>query len=89
MPFVIFETIVSLRADHLRDVDLDAGDRDAVIGETLRACSYCSEDSSSALDGMQPTLRQVPPSAGFPAGLFHSSTQAVFRPSWAARIAAM
>ena len=35
----------------------------------------------SALDGMQPMLRQVPPSVSRP------STQAVFNPSWAARIA--
>ena len=53
------------------------------------ACSKFSEDCSSALDGMQPTLVQVPPSAGLPSAPFHSSMQAVFRPSWAARIAAM
>ena len=36
---------------------------------------------SSALVGMQPTLRQTPPQ-------YFSSMIAVFRPSWAARIAA-
>ena len=36
---------------------------------------------SSALEGMQPTFRQVPPSVSRP------STQATFRPSWAARMA--
>ena len=36
---------------------------------------------SSALEGMQPTLRQTPPQ-------YFSSTTATFWPSWAARIAA-
>ena len=36
---------------------------------------------SSALEGMQPTLRQTPPQ-------YFSSTTAMFRPSWAARMAA-
>jgi hypothetical protein len=36
---------------------------------------------SSALLGMQPTLRHTPPQ-------YFSSTTAVFRPSWAQRIAA-
>jgi hypothetical protein len=35
-----------------------------------------------ALDGMQPTLRQVPPRLPRP------STQVTFRPSWPARMAA-
>jgi hypothetical protein len=38
---------------------------------------------------MQPTLRQVPPSANSPFGVFHFSMQATLRPSCAARIAAM
>ena len=46
------------------------------------ASSYSSDAWSSALDGMQPTLRQVPPSVS------RLSTQAVLRPSCAARIAA-
>ena len=46
------------------------------------ASSNFSELVSSALDGMQPTLRQVPPS------VLRCSTQAVFRPSCAARMAA-
>ncbi len=46
------------------------------------ASSYFSEACSSALEGMQPMLRQVPPSVP------RFSTQAVFRPSCAARIAA-
>ena len=43
--------------------------------EQLRGCS-------SALEGMQPTLRQVPPKGA------RFSTTATFMPSWAARIAA-
>src|SRR5205814_3001174 len=46
------------------------------------ASSKISEDWSSALDGMQPMLRQVPPSVS------RFSIQAVFSPSWAARMAA-
>jgi len=41
------------------------------------------------LDGMQPTLVQVPPGAGPPFSFFHSSMQAALKPSWAARMAAM
>ncbi len=55
----------------------------------LLACSKCSDDCSSALEGMQPTLVQVPPGAGPPLSFFHSSIQAVFMPSWAARMAAI
>ncbi|MNR30539.1 hypothetical protein D3C85_1480020 [compost metagenome] len=47
-----------------------------------------SDDCSSALDGMQPTFRQVPPSEGLPSGFLVASTQAVLKPSWAARMAA-
>ena len=43
----------------------------------------------SALLGMQPTLVQVPPSAGPPLAFFQSSMQATFIPSCAARMAAM
>ncbi len=53
------------------------------------ACSKCSLDCSSALLGMQPTLVQVPPGAGPPLSFFHSSMQAVAKPSCAARMAAM
>ncbi len=55
----------------------------------LLACSKCSELCSSALDGMQPTLVQVPPGAGPPLPFFHSSMQATLKPNWAARMAAM
>src|SRR3954452_14564797 len=43
--------------------------------------SNSSEACSSAFEGMQPTLRQVPPK------VFSFSTTATFRPSWAARMA--
>jgi hypothetical protein len=46
------------------------------------ASENSSLESSSALLGMQPTFRHVPPSVGY------FSIQAVFMPSWAARIAA-
>ncbi len=47
------------------------------------AAAYSSEACSRALDGMQPTFRQVPPRVSRP------STQATFRPSWPARMAAL
>ena len=37
------------------------------------------DDCSSAFDGMQPTLVQVPPGAGPPFSFFHSSMQAVLK----------
>jgi hypothetical protein len=46
-----------------------------------RASRKLSEACSSAFDGMQPTFRQVPPKVE------RFSTTAVFRPSWAARMA--
>ena len=45
------------------------------------ASSNSSEACSSAFDGMQPTLRQVPPKVA------RFSTTATFRPSCAARMA--
>ena len=51
--------------------------------KSLTASSYISEACSSALEGMQPTFRQVPPRVS------RISTQATFRPSWPARIAAL
>ncbi len=52
-----------------------------IVSKWVMASWYISEAWSMALDGMQPTLRQVPPSVSRP------STQAVFRPSWAQRMA--
>ena len=45
-------------------------------------------DSSNALDGMQPALRQVPPKAVLPSRFFHSSMQATESLFCAARMAA-
>ena len=53
----------------------------AAIAPPAAASKY-SDAWSIAFDGMQPTLRQVPPSVSRP------SAHAVFRPSCAARIAA-
>ncbi|MNP42303.1 hypothetical protein D3C76_1360610 [compost metagenome] len=47
------------------------------------AASYSSEACNRALDGMQPTFRQVPPRVERP------STHATLRPSWPARMAAL
>ena len=47
------------------------------------ASANSSEACSSALDGMQPTFRQVPPSVP------RFSTQATLSPSWPARMAAL
>ena len=52
------------------------------------ASLYFQELSSSALEGMQPTFRQVPPRASLPSASVYFSIQAVFRPSWAALMAA-
>ena len=61
--------------------------RSSLISPTMMPWSAKPCDSSwklsvlcsSALDGMQPMLRQVPPSVA------RFSTQATFMPSWAAR----
>ena len=53
------------------------------IGNSLIAASYSSDACSRALDGMQPTFRQVPPKVS------RISTQAAFSPSCPARMAAL
>ena len=70
--------------------------RSSVTPDTLMPCAansscarwYSSVDSSSALEGMQPALRQVPPKAAMPSWFFHSSMQATRSLFCAARIAA-
>ena len=52
-----------------------------ILAKECAASSNISEACSSAFDGMQPTLRQVPPSVAF------FSTTATFMPSCAARTA--
>ena len=48
---------------HGREIELDAAELDAVNRELLLCAQYSSEDSSSALEGMQPAFRHVPPKA--------------------------
>jgi hypothetical protein len=60
-----------------------------VVGKVLAGVLVVLADCSKALDGMQPTLVQVPPGAGPPLSFFHSSMQATLKPSCAARMAAM
>ena len=79
-----------LARQHLRHVELrsvDARCRGRRSGG--RRARSARVDCSSAFDGMQPTLVQVPPGAGPPLSFFHSSMQAVLKPSCAARMAAM
>src|SRR5262249_37882560 len=52
-----------------------------MVPKLCPASSNSSEGWSSALEGMRPTLRQVPPYVA------RFSTTAVFKPSWAARMA--
>ena len=52
-----------------------------ILPKLWPASSNSSEACSSAFDGMQPTLRQVPPN------VLSFSTTAVFKPSCAARMA--
>src|SRR5690606_21820419 len=89
IPPVILLTIASLRAIILGTSMLAPLTSMPCRASPLLTWSYSSEDCSSALAGLHPTLRQVPPSTGLPAGLRHASTQAVLNPSCAARIAQM
>ncbi len=52
-----------------------------ILANECAASSNISDACNSAFDGMQPILRQVPPSVSF------FSTTATFMPSWAARMA--
>ncbi len=54
-----------------------------ISAKSLAATSNSSEACSSALEGMQPTFRQVPPSVP------RFSTIATLSPSWPARMAAL
>ncbi|MNP72226.1 hypothetical protein D3C76_1687330 [compost metagenome] len=58
------------------------------IAKPSLASLYFHELSSRALDGMQPTFRQVPPRASLPSLSVYFSMQAVERPSCAALMAA-
>jgi hypothetical protein len=64
---------------------MSASTSDTLIPCAAKLCfalKKCSEESSSALEGIQPTLRHVPPRVGY------FSINAVFIPSCAQRIAA-
>ena len=71
-----------LERHHLREVELRLADLDAHRRRNARAAASNScEACSSAFEGMQPMLRQVPPC------VLRFSTTAVFSPSCAARMA--
>ena len=53
------------------------------VANSVLAASYISDACSRALDGIQPTLRQVPPRVS------RISIQAAVMPNWPARIAAL
>ena len=89
MPSLFCFTTVALRASIFGTSMARSSSEMPWSPKAWPACSKCSEDCSSALDGMQPTLVQVPPGAGPPLSFFHSSTQATLKPSCAARMAAM
>ena len=67
---------------HGGQIEFDLG-LDAELGEIGCASWKRSLACSSALEGMQPTFRQVPPK------LPRLSMQAVVRPSWPSRMAAL
>ena len=78
-----------LALEHLREVELQALHLDAVLGEVVAGLL-------EVLGGLQQRLGRDAADVGAGAaerrlavGVFHSSMQAVFRPSCAARIAAM
>ena len=85
---VLFDDLVLAR-QHPADIDVQPLDVDAVVGEMVAGLVEVLDDCSSAFEGMQPTLVQVPPGAGPPLAFFHSSMQETVKPSCAARIAAM
>ena len=51
-----------LARHHRAQVEPDLADPDPVLGQRVPASTNFSDDCSSAFDGMQPILRQVPPS---------------------------
>ena len=71
----------SLKASILARSSFGGGTSMPMRGEAVPGLLERSEACSSALDGMQPTLRQVPPKVA------RFSTTATFSPSCAARMA--
>src|SRR5690606_25832803 len=89
MPLVILPTMPSLRASILAISTFAPDTLMPCSPSWLFTFSNSSDEASKAFDGMQPTFKQVPPSAPSPAGFFQRSTHATLKPSCAARIAAM
>ncbi len=89
MPSLFCATTLSLRASIFATSIVRPVTPMPCSAKAWPACSKFSDDCSSAFDGMQPTLVQVPPGAGLPSLRDQSSMQAVVKPSCAARMAAM
>ena len=70
-----------LELHHGGKIELGRADPDAHLGERVAGLVKSSEACSSAFEGMQPILRQVPPK------VLSFSTTATFMPSCAARMA--
>ena len=88
-PFTIFVTMESLRACIFAISIFAPVTLMPCASRCLPTFSNSSEVASSAFEGMQPTLRHVPPRASSPFAFFHPSMHAVLNPSCAARTAAM
>ena len=81
-PLVVASTTSPLRFMSWAKSSLGGASTMPCSARSWPASSNRCEDCSNALEGMQPTLRQVPPKVA------RFSTMATFMPSWAARIAA-
>ncbi|MNY28403.1 hypothetical protein D3C86_1623770 [compost metagenome] len=68
MPLVILPTMSSLRLSILGTSTLTSPTVMPWSARWCEAFSNSSEEASRALDGMQPTFRQVPPRRGSPLG---------------------
>ena len=87
-PWVSFATTASFCAIILATfIDTPSASMPRVAKPVVASTNLC-DASSSALDGMQPQFKQVPPKVGWPAPFTDLSMQATRVPSWAARIAA-
>ena len=87
MPPVSLSTTPALRASIFSRLTLAPATSMPCSWASWVIISNFSLESSMALLGMQPTFRQVPPSEALPPRS-KASTQAVLRPSCAARMAA-
>src|SRR5690606_21732403 len=73
IPSLFCLTTVSLRPIRVSSLSLTLPTSIPCSAKWWLACSKCSEDCSKALDGMQPTLVQVPPGLGLPASSVQAS----------------